>query len=92
MEFNYKICHLSEKPEHIAACAAWAYGRWGVQKEKGSLDRALHVFESGAQKDKLPLTLIAINSDNGLPVAMGSLWKTDGEEWLEKTPWMVLSD
>ncbi len=86
---NFKIEHLANRPDCIQACAAWAYGRWGVQKKEGSLDRAIRVFEKGAQKDNIPLTLIAINVETDLPVAMGSLWKTDGTEWPEKTPWIA---
>lgn len=41
------------------------------------------------QKDKLPLTLIVTNLESDHPVAMGSLWESDGMEWPEKTPWIA---
>ena len=86
---DFEIKYLAEKPECIQACAAWAYGRWGVQKKNGSLERALNIFKTGAQTDQIPLTLITINLETDLPVAMGSLWETDGTEWPEKTPWIA---
>ena len=86
---DFKIYYLANRPDCLHACAAWAYGRWGVQKTDGSLERAISVFKKGMQKDKLPLTLIVINLETGLPVAMGSLWEKDGTEWSEKTPWIA---
>lgn len=61
----------------------------GVFKKNGSLERAISIFEKGMQKDEIPLTLVAINLATDLPVAMGSLWITDGTEWPEKTPWIA---
>lgn len=50
---DFEIKYLAEKPECIQACAAWAYGRWGVQKKNGSLERALNIFKTGAQTDQI---------------------------------------
>ncbi len=86
---DFKIDYLANRPDCLYACAAWAYGRWGVQKKDGSLDRSISVFKKGMQKDKIPLTLIVINLETDLPVAMGSLWERDGTEWPEKTPWIA---
>lgn len=85
----FEIDYLANKKEHIKACAAWAYGRWGVQKKEGSLDRALNVFSLGAQIDELPLTLVAYTKESNLPVAMASLWAHDSEEWPDVTPWIA---
>jgi ribosomal protein S18 acetylase RimI-like enzyme len=86
---NIQIHYLADKKEHINACSAWAYGRWGVQKENSSLEQTIKKFTEGAQKDALPLTLIATTSDTNLPVAMASLWKEDGDVWPDKTPWIA---
>ena len=61
----------------------------GRSKKKGSLERAISIFEEGMQKDTMPLTLVAINLATDLPVAMGSLWIKDGTEWPEKTSWIA---
>ncbi len=86
---DYEIKYLADAPEHIQACAAWAYGRWGVQKKDSNLEHALSFFQKCAQTNQVPLTLIIINKENNLPIAMGSLWKTDGTEWPDKTPWIA---
>lgn len=86
---EFEIRYLEDKLQHTKACAAWAYGRWGVQKEDGSLDRALMRYSEGAQKGALPLTFIAVDKVTGLPIGMGSLWDNDGDEWSECTPWIA---
>ena len=86
---GFTIEYAADYPKTVAACAAWAYGRWGVQKETASLDNALKIFRQGAQKDAIPLTIVAINKNTGLPVAMGSLWESDGERWTDCTPWIA---
>ena len=86
---NFKIDYLAHRPECVHACAAWAYGRWGVQKKDGSLDKALRIFKQSMHQDNLPLTLVMINQETHLPVAMGSLWEDDGTQWPDKTPWIA---
>jgi GNAT superfamily N-acetyltransferase len=83
----YTIHPLSARPQHVEACAAWAYGRWGVQRAEGSFGRALALFRAAAEgPGPLPLTLIA-EDGRGLPVGMGSLWAQDGDAWPQHTPW-----
>ncbi len=65
-----------------------SYGRWGVQNPSGKLENALKIFRN-AQKNEISLTLVTINKGNRLPVAMGSLWKTDSKDWPDKTPWIA---
>lgn len=86
---KFKVEYLADRPDCIQACAAWAYGRWGVQQNAASLDRALEVFSQGAQKNAIPLTLVTINLESDLPVAMASLWERDGTHWPDKTPWIA---
>lgn len=86
---NFEIHYLADKPEHIEACAAWIYGRWGVQNPAGSFSRALDRMEAGAQKEKLPLAIVATHKKTGLPVAMANLWTQDGDEWADRTPWIA---
>ncbi|MGD9639459.1 MAG: GNAT family N-acetyltransferase [Alphaproteobacteria bacterium] len=85
---DFEICYLADKKEFVEACAAWAYGRWGVQVSDGSFERAFKRFSECAQKNKLPFTLIALDK-NKRPAAMASLWEQDGEIWQEQTPWIA---
>ena len=84
----YDIVYLADRPDCVDACAAWAYGRWGVQMPDSSLERTQDYFAQCCQKDDLPLTLLAINRDTNLPVGMVSLWPQDGPGWSDKTPWI----
>lgn len=86
---GFRIEYLEDYPEYVEACAAWAYGRWGVQNKNGSLERSLGLFNDGAQKNAIPMTVIVVNEKNGLPVAMGSLREKDGEIWGGFTPWIA---
>ncbi|HBS24570.1 MULTISPECIES: GNAT family N-acetyltransferase [Thalassospira] len=86
---SYDIVYLADRPDCVDACAAWAYGRWGVQKTKSSLENARAYFAQCSQKDGLPMTLLAINRDTNLPIGMISLWPQDGQKWPDKTPWIA---
>jgi len=89
MVMPYDVVYLADRPDCVDACAAWAYGRWGVQKPDSSLEKARAYFAQCCQKDDLPLTLLAINQDTNLPIGMISLWPRDGEGWPDKTPWVA---
>ena len=86
---DFTIEYLADYPEYIQACAAWGFGRWGVQKPHGSLDRAIKHFEKSCQKDALPLGLVVINKETELPIGMGCLVEQDGDDWLGRTPWIA---
>jgi GNAT superfamily N-acetyltransferase len=89
MNTTFEIHFLADKPQHIEACAAWSYGRWGVQNPNSSLQKAIEYFSKCAQKEVIPITLIATRIDGDLPVAMGSVWEQDGEEWPQYSPWIA---
>jgi GNAT superfamily N-acetyltransferase len=91
MNNGFRIEYLADYPEHADACAAWTYGRWSVQKKGRTLEYVLGLFKAGAQKDKLPLTLVVLNDENDMPVAMASLWEKDGTIWTDDaiTPWVA---
>ncbi|MDP2699305.1 GNAT family N-acetyltransferase [Thalassospira sp.] len=86
---SFDIVYLADRPDCVDACAAWAYGRWGVQKPDSSLAKVQEYFATCAQKDALPLTFLAINRETRLPIGMASLWPQDGTDWLDKTPWIA---
>ncbi|WP_168173393.1 MULTISPECIES: GNAT family N-acetyltransferase [unclassified Thalassospira] len=85
----FDIVYLADRPDCVDACAAWSFGRWGVQKPDSKLENVRAYFAQCSQKDDLPLTLLAINRETGLPIGMASLWPQDGTDWPEKTPWIA---
>lgn len=85
----FKIDYLANRPDCIEACAAWDYGCWGVQQAGETLEANLQLYRESRHRDAIPLTLIATHLETNRPVAMGSLWDSDGAEWSDKTPWIA---
>ncbi len=85
---SFKIEYLANRPDCVSACAAWDYGRWGVQKSNTSLENTIDRFTKSTNTGQIPLTLVMINTETDCPVAMGSLCEKDGTQWLDKTPWI----
>lgn len=83
---SFEIGYLADHPEMISVCASWAYSQWGCQSG-GSLEHSVIRFQTGAEKDKLPLTLIARLDDK--PVGMVSLWDSDFRERPDLSPWLA---
>lgn len=86
---DYTIEYLADYPEYIEACAAWDYGYWEIQENGRSLEEMIEVYKEGAQKNALPLTLIAIQKKDVTPVGIASLWEEDGDEWPDIKPWIA---
>ena len=86
---GFLIEYLADYPKAIGACASWDFGRWDVRKKGATLEASFKLFAQAAQKDRLPLTVVAIDEGDQLPVAMGSLWEQDGAEWSKVTPWIA---
>lgn len=80
-----EIAYLADHPEHIHTCASWAFGLWGCQSGK-SFDHVLERFSAGANKRKLPITIIALC--NSKPAGMASLWVSDATG-TDLTPWLA---
>jgi GNAT superfamily N-acetyltransferase len=80
------IGYLADYPEMIPTCASWAYGQWGCQSN-GSLEHTMTRFTKGANKERLPFTLVAL-LDNQKPVGMISLWKSDLDNRPDLSPWL----
>lgn len=85
-DLTIRVCYLADYPDMIPACASWAYGQWGCQCG-GSLERIMTRFATGANKEKIPLTLVAIYNDK--PVGMISLWPSDFDKRPDLSPWLA---
>jgi N-acetylglutamate synthase and related acetyltransferases len=83
---SMEITYLADRPEMISTCASWAYSQWGCQSD-GSLERSVARFTAGANRDKLPVTVVAI--DHCRPAGMASLWLADYDERPELSPWLA---
>jgi GNAT superfamily N-acetyltransferase len=89
MNTDFTIEYLADHPEHTETCAAWDFGRWGSQNPLRTFNYVAGFYASSAQKDQLPLTIIAINKETKLPIGTGALWNKDGDDWPQYTPWIA---
>jgi ribosomal-protein-alanine N-acetyltransferase len=80
-----EIAYLADHPEHIQTCASWIYGLWACQSG-APYELVLDKFTKGANKETLPLTLIALYHSK--PAGTVSLWKTDATR-NDLTPWLA---
>lgn len=83
---NIEIVYLADRQDMISTCASWAYGQWGCQSD-GSLERSVARFTAGANREKPPVTVVAI--DHHRPAGMASLWLTDYDGRPELSPWLA---
>jgi GNAT superfamily N-acetyltransferase len=81
-----EIRFLASCPQFVDACAAWAYGLWGIHTD-ATLRMAIERFRAGAQIDDIPMTLVASLDNN--PVGMVSLWANDFSSRPDLTPWLA---
>ena len=86
---GFSLVYLADFPKAVDACAAWDFGQWDLQKKGATLEKSYKVFAGALQKEALPLTIVALNDETKLPVAMASLWEKDGQEWKAYTPWIA---
>lgn len=80
-----EIAFLADYPEYIQTCVSWAYGHWACQTGI-PFGTVLDKFTIGANKETLPLTVIALI--NSKPAGMVSLWKADAGRQ-DYTPWLA---
>ncbi|MDD2325183.1 MAG: GNAT family N-acetyltransferase [Alphaproteobacteria bacterium] len=86
MKERVTIDYLETHPDLIPVCASWAFGQWGCQSG-GSFDRAKTRFTEGANRNGIPLTLVALSG--GKPAGMVSLWAEDFIGRPDLSPWMA---
>lgn len=81
-----EIRFLANCPQFVGACAAWAYGLWGIHTDI-TLQLAVERFRASARIDDIPMTLVA--SVENKPVGMVSLWANDFSSRPDLTPWLA---
>ncbi len=85
-----EIYPLSEKPEHLEACASWSHGEWvsiasNPDFEK-KLSNSVTFYTESANADTFPQTYVA--TINNIPVGMASLKETEHPDRKDLKPWL----
>lgn len=77
-----KIVYLADHRELVTTCATWA----GKYNSSYTLDKRIVSFGQHCNKDRLPLTILALNHEN-IPMGMSSLRPNDGIR-PDLSPWL----
>lgn len=84
---NIKIDYLFSHPEEIGTVAGWEYAQWGRKNGK-SLDSIIEKTRAKANKNRIPLTLLAFKG--ATPVGCVALWENDLESRKDIRPYMAI--
>jgi GNAT superfamily N-acetyltransferase len=80
------IKYLADHPAYINKCAEWSFKVWGRFNPNATIEKSIDIFTRHCNKDKTPLTLLAI--ENNRLIGMASLKDDDGLV-SELKPWLA---
>tara|TARA_B100001989_G_scaffold186233_1_gene135820 strand:- start:1873 stop:2373 length:501 start_codon:yes stop_codon:yes gene_type:complete len=86
---RYKLISLADYPQYIDTCAAWHFTAWGVKSDQRTLKKDIKKFQVSTEKNKVPFTVIFMDTVKNVPVAMGSVWDKDSDYWSTISPWIT---
>ena len=81
------IEYLADHPEKLPTLAAWLHQEWGSSREGDTLERRMARLRSFSNRDRIPLTVVALEGNELLGSA--SLVAHDMETRMELTPWLA---
>jgi len=81
------ITYLADHPEHLPAVARWVHGKWGHLAPGRTVEQIEAAFATRLNRDRIPLTLIALEGEQLLGTA--SIYLQDMSTRPELTPWMA---
>lgn len=78
---------LADCAELLPLIARWHWGEWGHHNPQGSYERTLDRLSRRANRDRIPLTYIALEGDD--PIGTASLVEHDMESRKDLSPWLA---
>jgi GNAT superfamily N-acetyltransferase len=81
------IAYLADKPDYLAPVVAWVHGYWGHLPPPRTLEQVAERFRTHLNRDRAPLTLVALEGDTILGTA--SLFLQDMSTRLDLSPWLA---
>lgn len=82
-----KITYLANHPQHVSTVAKWIFDEWGHESPNTTLESLKERFGSHLNRNVVPLTLLAMESDR--PFGTASLVIHDMNDHLELSPWLT---
>ena len=81
------IAFLADYPECLPTVAAWIFQEWGLDFAEPSLEEVEAKFRTHLNRDRTPLTLIALLNDQ--PVGTASIFLDDMDTRADLSPWLA---
>jgi N-acetylglutamate synthase-like GNAT family acetyltransferase len=82
-----KIENLADHPEALRVLAEWQHAEWGYLRPGDTVEKRMVRLQGYANRDRIPLTVVALEEDNVLGSA--SLIAHDMDTRMELTPWLA---
>jgi N-acetylglutamate synthase-like GNAT family acetyltransferase len=82
-----KIENLADHPEALRVLAEWQHAEWGYLRPGDTAEKRMVRLQGYANRDRIPLTVVALEEDNVLGSA--SLIPHDMDTRMELTPWLA---
>ncbi|MCE5230200.1 GNAT family N-acetyltransferase [bacterium] len=82
-----RIEYLADHPDFIPTLARWMHEEWGYLYPEHTLETRERIVTERANKDRIPLTLVAIDGDE--PVGTVGLKINDMDTRPDLTPWLA---
>jgi N-acetylglutamate synthase-like GNAT family acetyltransferase len=79
--------YLADHPEAMPLLARWQHAEWGHVRPGDSLEARLTRLRNYANRDRIPLTVVAL--EDGVVLGSASLVPHDMETRMELTPWLA---
>jgi N-acetylglutamate synthase-like GNAT family acetyltransferase len=82
-----EIEFLAEHPEALPKLAEWQHREWGHLRPDDSLEKRMARIEKYANRDQIPLTVVAL--EGGEVLGSASLIDFDMDTRMELSPWLA---
>jgi GNAT superfamily N-acetyltransferase len=81
------ISYLADYPEYLSTVSAWVFEEWGGHMPGLTLEDLSTVFRGHLNRDRIPLTLIALL--DGQPAGTASIYVHDLDIRPDLSPWLA---
>lgn len=83
----YSIAYLADHPEHVRIIGKWYWQEWD-RHEGWNIEQSIAYAKEGCHKDKLDLTLIALNEKNECVGTIQAMKKSFLNDFQHLSPWL----
>jgi N-acetylglutamate synthase-like GNAT family acetyltransferase len=81
------IAYLADYPQYLSTVAGWIFDEWGWEMPKSTLERIQAEFSLHLNRDRIPLTMLALIERQ--PVGTASIFLHDMDTRMDLSPWLA---